>query len=216
MVSREVHRARPWRVNDIAGDFTLWDVWELPIAASNSGRENFRSFHDVAMGAFAAMPGERSLTGLLFALRDRIARVVPLDRHVNTLPIPGCRETSVGDRLGPGDRERSRATGSVTPGGRSPGLFRPVYLFEDESLHELSNDTVHALMHLGWVRRDDGSHTATLAVYVIPRGLLGRAYLAMIWPFRHLVVYPAMMRAIAGRWRDHCRERRGPVGEHNE
>ncbi len=84
-------------------------------------------------------------------------------------------------------------------------FFRLVYLFENESLLELSNDTVHALLHMGWIKKESGLFTATLAVYVIPRGISGRAYLAIIKPFRHLIVYPAMMRALAGRWEEYIK-----------
>ena len=34
-----------------------------------------------------------------------------------------------------------------------------------------------------------------------PNGLFGTAYMAAIRPFRHLIVYPAMMRQIEREWR---------------
>lgn len=34
-----------------------------------------------------------------------------------------------------------------------------------------------------------------------PNGLLGSAYMKAIRPFRHLIVYPAMMRRIDAQWR---------------
>jgi hypothetical protein len=40
-----------------------------------------------------------------------------------------------------------------------------------------------------------------MAVLVKPNALLGRAYMAAIRPFRHLIVYPAMMREGAREWR---------------
>ena len=39
-----------------------------------------------------------------------------------------------------------------------------------------------------------------MAVYVKPRGRLGRAYMALIKPFRHAIVYPALMRQIDRAW----------------
>jgi len=33
------------KVNTIADDFILWDVWEIPIVANNSETENFQSFY---------------------------------------------------------------------------------------------------------------------------------------------------------------------------
>lgn len=39
-----------------------------------------------------------------------------------------------------------------------------------------------------------------MAVYVAPDGLLGRAYMTFIRPFRYLIVYPSLERALARRW----------------
>jgi hypothetical protein len=40
-----------------------------------------------------------------------------------------------------------------------------------------------------------------MAVLVKPNGRLGAAYMAVIRPFRHLSVYPAMIRQIEREWR---------------
>jgi hypothetical protein len=40
-----------------------------------------------------------------------------------------------------------------------------------------------------------------MAVLVKPNGLVGTAYLAAIKPFRHLIVYPSMLRRIERDWR---------------
>ena len=40
-----------------------------------------------------------------------------------------------------------------------------------------------------------------MAILVKRNGLLGRAYMAAIAPFRHVLVYPAMLREIERRWR---------------
>ena len=39
-----------------------------------------------------------------------------------------------------------------------------------------------------------------MAVYVKPRGRLGNGYMALIAPFRHWIVYPALMRQIEQAW----------------
>jgi hypothetical protein len=41
-----------------------------------------------------------------------------------------------------------------------------------------------------------------MAVLVKPNGLLGHAYMAAIKPFRHLVVYPALLKGMGRQWRD--------------
>jgi hypothetical protein len=40
-----------------------------------------------------------------------------------------------------------------------------------------------------------------MAVLVKPNGLLGTGYMAAITPFRHLIVYPPMIRQIGLAWR---------------
>jgi hypothetical protein len=45
-----------------------------------------------------------------------------------------------------------------------------------------------------------------MAVLVKPNGLLGTAYMAAIKPFRHLIVYPQMMRQIERAWRARARD----------
>jgi hypothetical protein len=45
-----------------------------------------------------------------------------------------------------------------------------------------------------------------MAVYAKPNGLLGVAYMAEIRPFRHLIVYPQMMRQIERAWRARAAE----------
>jgi hypothetical protein len=39
-----------------------------------------------------------------------------------------------------------------------------------------------------------------MAVYVKPRGAFGKAYMALIKPFRYLVVYPALMGQVERAW----------------
>ena len=79
--------------------------------------------------------------------------------------------------------------------------FTPLYLLEDEFAAEVINRTVHGILHLGWVPDGTGGYRGEMAVYVKPNGLLGVAYMAAIKPFRHLIVYPALMRQLGREWR---------------
>jgi len=56
-------------------------------------------------------------------------------------------------------------------------------------------------MHLGWVPDGNGGYRGQMAVLVKPDGLLGSAYMAAIRPFRHLIVYPQILRQLAREWR---------------
>ena len=55
-------------------------------------------------------------------------------------------------------------------------------------------------MHLGWVPSPDGGYRGQMAVLVKPNGFFGAAYMKAIAPFRHLIVYPAMIREIEREW----------------
>jgi hypothetical protein len=56
-------------------------------------------------------------------------------------------------------------------------------------------------MHMSWVQGADGAYCGRMAVYVKPNGVFGTLYMAAIKPFRHLLVYPAMIRHVDRRWR---------------
>ena len=80
--------------------------------------------------------------------------------------------------------------------------FTSLYLTDDEFAAEIANKTMHGVMHLGWVPAAPGSdaYRAQMTVLVKPNGLTGKAYMMAIRPFRHLIVYPAMMRQGRALW----------------
>src|SRR5205814_4922720 len=88
--------------------------------------------------------------------------------------------------------------------------FTPLYLLDDEFAAEIANRTMHGVLHLGWVPDGTGGYRGQLAVLVRPNGPLGTAYMTAIRPFRHLIVYPAMMRENERAW-DHGRVTRRRV-----
>lgn len=208
---RAAHRARPWRVHSLAADFELVDLWEIPLAADPARGETFVEFLRVFTTAQAASWPVYSLRPASFAdavhlvrvggalglieLRRVLGRVFALDGD-RTLPIPGRQESRVRARLDDGDRARDLG---VLP-AKVGGAFEPVYAFADEALLEIANRTIHALLHLSWVEITPGRRSAVLAVYVKSRGWQSRAYMALIKPFRHLVVYPAWIAHLTRTW----------------
>jgi hypothetical protein len=82
--------------------------------------------------------------------------------------------------------------------------FTSLFLLEDEFAAEIANRTMHGVMHLGWVPDGSGGYRGQMAVLVKPNGLLGTAYMAAIKPFRHLIVYPPMIRQIGRDWQVHA------------
>ena len=78
--------------------------------------------------------------------------------------------------------------------------FAPLYRTDVEFAAELSNRTVHGVLHLAWVDQGEGRYQGQMAVYVKPRGRLGQGYMALIRPFRYWIVYPALMRQTGRAW----------------
>ena len=85
------------------------------------------------------------------------------------------------------------------PGESRAARFTPLYQSDDEWALDIVNRTVHGILHIGWVK-DGAGYRGQLAVLVKPNGLFGKAYLAAISPFRHRIVYPAMLRQIEAAW----------------
>jgi hypothetical protein len=198
------HESRPWRIRKLVPDFTLEDVWELPVQGNAA---DFQTL--IEMSAFEtddlidAMPLPARA---LWRIRDRLGswfglgRIsVPIERGrddaAGTLLIPGTNQPTLADRL-PDDL---RDTAADLHFASVP--FTPLYRTDVEFAAEMSNRTVHSVMHLGWVDRGEGRYQGQMAVYVKPRGLLGKAYMALIKPFRYWIVYPALMGALARMWK---------------
>ena len=74
----------------------------------------------------------------------------------------------------------------------------------------MANRTVHGVMHIAWVTDDAGDYRGQMAVLVKPNGLFGKTYMAAIAPFRHLLVYPPLMREIRSGGQDAARSAREP------
>jgi hypothetical protein len=182
------HTSRPWRIHELTTDFRLEDVWALP---TPGGPDDF----PLLVQAFAAgdpAQGASRISRMLWAIRWKVGGLLGWDDPDTGL---GARVPTLRDRL-PDDLRNSPA------GPEFEDLpFSPLYLTGDEFAAELANKTVHGVMHLSWVADEtgDGYH-AQMAVYAKPNGLFGNAYMAVINPFRHLVIYPPMMRQIERLW----------------
>ena len=51
------------------------------------------------------------------------------------------------------------------------------------------------------IERGSGRYQGQMAVLVKPNGPFGIAYMAAIRPFRHVIVYPPMLREVGREWR---------------
>ena len=195
------HTTRPWRIHEITPDFRLYDVWALP---TPGGPDDFpRLVRQFAGGDTADNPSR--LARFLFAIRWKLGALLGWDDPDSGV---GARVPTLRDRL-PAD---------LSDGPTGPAFddlpFTSVYLTDNEWAAEMANRTVQAVMHIGWVpddTDDPGGYRGQMAVLVKPNGLLGRAYMAAVAPFRHLVVYPPLMRGIGQEWRGNT-ERARPSG----
>jgi ankyrin repeat protein/SAM-dependent methyltransferase len=206
------HYSHPWKVHEIAKDFELLDVWEFPILADKTRNQNFSLFLKIMqqrpqMSISGFFLFRQLVARFLVSLRVYMGEIFGLDKNINSLPIPGCKETSLKERLSVEDQKRSLAE-TIDDAEPSQGIWRTVYRYENEMLTELSNDTVHALMHFGWVHKSGNYFTAQLAVYAKPRGNLGDFYMKLIMPFRHVIVYPTMLEEVKKRWEAYNKIRR--------
>jgi hypothetical protein len=200
-----------WRIHEILPDFILEDVWALPV---EGGAEEFPALLEL-VGSLDPTESNSRATRALWQLRDLLGGWFGLGRievepgtepdpAAGELPIPGTAATTLAARL-PRDL---RGTADDADFGSLP--FSPLYRTDREAAAEISNKTVHGVAHLAWVDQGGGRYRGQMAVYVKPRGLLGRGYMAAIKPFRYLIVYPALMGEFERTWlRDHPREARG-------
>ena len=187
---KSAHLSRPWRIREIAPDFTLEDVWALPV---HGDAGDFQTLLETMLlldpASTASLP-----TRVLFRVRLQLGRWFDWDDAADEPPIPGTNEFSLTNRL-PYDL---RNTSADLQFAHLP--FAPLYRTDVEFAAEASNQTVHGVIHLAWVEQNEGHYQGQMAIYVKPRGALGKGYMALIKPFRHWVVYPALMRQIAQAW----------------
>jgi hypothetical protein len=209
-LDKKKHYDHSWKVHKIAKDFRLLDVWEFPILADKSKNQDLSLFLKIVQDRQKynlknGVSFRLLMAGVLVVLRNFMSKIFSIDKDVNTLPIPGCKETSLRERLSKEDQRDNLAEPEIKGDEKERG-FRVVYLYENESLWELSNNTVHALMHLGWVHKYDDYFTAQLAVYAKTRGWLGRVYMKLIMPFRRHIIYPATMDYVKAKWEAYCKK----------
>ncbi|WP_435270177.1 DUF2867 domain-containing protein [Streptomyces sp. 1222.5] len=190
------HTSRPWRIHEMTGDFRVEDVWALPTPGGPDDLAHL--VRQIANGAGGDSAGPPLVYRALFAIRRKLGRRLGWDDPGAGL---GTRVPTLRDRL-PADLQE----GARGPESRSLP-FTSVYQLHDEWAAETANRTVHAVMHIGWVPAEDGGHRGQMAVLVKPNGRRGALYMAAIKPFRHLGVYPALLRTMGRTWRTTAGER---------
>ncbi|WP_131769374.1 DUF2867 domain-containing protein [Candidatus Protofrankia californiensis] len=212
------HTSRPWRIHEVAFDFRLEDVWALP---TPGGPDDFpRLLALIALGRVSQ--GSARTARILWSIRRKLGELLGWDDPDAGI---GSRVSSLRGRLPADLREAPSGPDNDAPLFTSLYLldderaaeianrimrgvtyidtvpFSSLYLLDDEWAAEIANWIMHCVIHIGWVPDGTGGHRGQMAILVKRNGLLGTTYMAAIKPFRHLIIYPAIMQQIGRDWR---------------
>ena len=184
-VSAQEFARLPLRVHGFLADVPLHDVWAVDLPRTRSGITLDEFLRAEKVHRCRLSPSARAL----LSVRLSIGRLFGWDRA----PAATACETFA-TRITTVDCSKT-----LVPTGAPEGLFRVVYRFENEQLLELINRTAHAAALSALVETSD-AYRFYFAVYVSSVSRFTRVYMALIDPFRRLIVYPALMRSVRATW----------------
>jgi Protein of unknown function (DUF2867) len=173
------------RVHTFLAGVPLHDVWAVDLPRWRPG---------VTLDDFLGTAGNclctpSSLVRMLLDIRLFVGRFFRWDRE----PAASVWETFA-TRLTDADHSRS-----LIAAGTRDGFFRVVYRFENEQLVELINRTAHAAA-LSTLVETATAYRFYLGVYVRSVSRFTPFYMALIDPFRKMIVYPSLLRSVRARW----------------
>jgi hypothetical protein len=184
-ISTQEFARLPLRVHDFLVGVPLHDVWAIELPHTRSG---------ITLDEFSRTANTRRCTlspvaRALLDVRLFVGRLLGWDRE----PAATAWETFA-TRLTAADRSKSLALA-----GTREGLFRVVYRFENEQLLEVINRTAHAAA-LSALVETANAYRFYFAVYVRSVSRFTPIYMALIDPFRRLVVYPSLLQTVRAKW----------------
>jgi hypothetical protein len=184
-ISTQEFERLPLRVHDFLAGVPLHDVWAVDLPRTRSGITLDEFLRTASTCLLTPSPLVRALLNIrLFA-----GRLLSWDCE----PAATAWE-SFATRMTDADRSESLA-----PAGTREGLFRVVYRFENEQLLELINGTAHAAA-LSALVETANAYRFYFGVYVRNVSRFTPIYMALIDPFRKLVVYPSLLRTVRAKW----------------
>jgi Protein of unknown function (DUF2867) len=187
----------PLRVHTFLAGVPLHDVWFVDLPRWRAGV----TLDDFLRTGGNCLVTPSFLVRMLLDIRFFVGRLFGWDRE----PAATGWKTFT-TRLTDADRSRSLAAA-----GTQDGFFRVVYRFENEQLVELINRTVHAAA-LSTLVETATVYRFYLAVYVRSVSRFTLFYMALIDPFRKMIVYPSLLRSVRARWNRAF----GADGKHNK
>jgi hypothetical protein len=175
----------PLRVHELLAGVPLHDVWAVDLPRMRPGITLDEFLRTAKAHRSTLSPAAKALLNVrLFG-----GGLLGWDRE----PAATAWETFA-TRLTAADRSNS-----LVPPGTRAGNFRVVYRFENEELRELINRTAHAAA-LSALVETANSYRFYFGVYVRNVGRITPLYMALIDPFRKLIVYPSLLRGIRANW----------------
>src|SRR5215468_5421738 len=184
-ISTQDFERLPLRVHNFLAGVPLHDVWAIDLPRARSG---------ITLDEFLQAASTRLFTcsavvRMLVNIRLFIGRLFGWDGEPTAI---AWQSFSTG--LTAADRSKS-----FVPAGTREGLFRVVYRFENEQLLEVINRTAHAAA-LSALVETANAYRFYFAVYVRSVSHFTPIYMAMIDPFRKLLVYPSILRTVRAKW----------------
>jgi hypothetical protein len=184
-ISTQEFERLPLRVHDFLAGVPLHDVWAVDLPRTRSGITLDEFLRTASTRLCTLSPIVRALLNI----RLFVGRPLRWDR------VPAaCAWETFTTRLTTADRSKSLA-----PAGTREGLFRVVYRFENEQLLEVINRTAHGAA-LSALVETASAYRFYFGVYVRSVSRFTPVYMALIDPFRKLVVYPSLLRTVRTKW----------------
>jgi hypothetical protein len=184
-VSIQEFERLPLRVHTFLAGVPLHDVWFVDLPRWRAGV----TLDDFLRTASNCLFTPSSLVRMLLGIRLFVGRLFGWDHE------PGSTAAKTfATRLTDTDHSRSLAVA-----GTRDGFFRVVYRFENEQLVELINRTVHAAA-LSTLVETATVYRFYLGVYVRSVTRFTPFYMALIDPFRKMIIYPSLLRSVRARW----------------
>ena len=185
LVSTQEFERLPLRVHDFLAGVPLHDAWAVDLPRTRSGITLDEYLRTASWRPCNLSAPARAL----LRIRLFVGRLLGWDRE----PAATRCESFV-TRLTTEDRSKS-----LVQAGTRDGLFRVVYRFKNEQLLELINRTAHAAALSALVETPNG-YRFYFAVYVRGVNRFTPVYMALIDPFRKLIVYPSLLRTVRASW----------------
>lgn len=184
-ISAQEFERLPLRVHDFLAGVPLHDLWAVDLLRTRSRITLVEFSRTANTRLFTPSPVVRAL----LSVRLFVGRLLGWDREPAATPWG-----SFATRLTTADLSKS-----LTPAGTREGLFRVVYRFENEQLLEVINRTAHAAA-LSALVETANAYRFYFGVYVRRVSRFTPVYMALIDPFRKLIVYPSLLRSVRATW----------------